>query len=42
LRAPATVENSEWFVHDLEEQLKENHRIFLEELITYEQLTVPF
>jgi putative transposase len=31
------VKNSEWFVHDLEEQLKENHRLFLEELMRYER-----
>jgi transposase-like protein len=31
------LKNSEWFIHDLEEQLKENHRIFLEELMRYER-----
>ncbi len=31
------LKNSEWFVHDLEEQLKENHRLFLEELMRYER-----
>ena len=31
------IRNSEWFVHDLEEQLKENHRLFLEELMRYER-----
>ena len=27
------VKKSQWLVHDLEEQLKENHRLFLEELM---------
>lgn len=31
------LKNSEWFIHDLEEQLKENHRLFLEELMRYER-----
>ena len=31
------LKNSEWFIHDLEEQLKENHRKFLEELMRYER-----
>jgi putative transposase len=31
------VKNSEWFIHDLEEQLKEHHRLFLEELMRYER-----
>jgi putative transposase len=31
------LKNSEWFVHDLEQQLKENHRLFLEELMRYER-----
>jgi putative transposase len=31
------VRNSEWFIHDLEEQMKENHRLFLEELMRYER-----
>ena len=31
------LKNSEWFIHDVEEQLKENHRLFLEELMRYER-----
>ena len=31
------LKNSEWFIHDLEEQLKEHHRLFLEELMRYER-----
>jgi hypothetical protein len=31
------VKNSEWFIHDLEEQLKEHHRLFLEELMRYDR-----
>jgi putative transposase len=31
------LRNSEWFIHDLEEQLKEHHRLFLEELMRYER-----
>jgi putative transposase len=31
------LKNSEWFVHDLEEQLKQNHRLFLEEQMRYER-----
>jgi transposase-like protein len=29
--------NSEWFLHDLEGQMKENHRLFLEELMRYDR-----
>lgn len=31
------VKNSEWFIHDLEAQLKEQHRLFLEELMRYDR-----
>jgi len=31
------VRNSEWFIHDLEGQMKENHRLFLEELMRYDR-----
>jgi hypothetical protein len=31
------IKTSEWFIHDLEEQLKEHHRLFLEELMRYER-----
>jgi transposase-like protein len=31
------VKNSEWFIHDLEERLKEHHRLFLEELMRYDR-----
>jgi len=31
------LKNSEWFIHDVEEQLKEHHRLFLEELMRYER-----
>jgi hypothetical protein len=31
------AKNSEWFVNDLEEQIKEHHRLFLEELMRYER-----
>ena len=31
------LKNSEWFIHDLEAQLKEHHRLFLEELMRYER-----
>ncbi len=34
---PQEVRNSEWFLHDLEGQLKENHRLFLEELMRYDR-----
>jgi len=31
------VRNCEWFIHGLEGQMKENHRLFLEELMRYDR-----